>query len=357
VHIKFQEIKTGLASSLTYHLAESYSSYIKALKAHATSANDKTAIATLPTGSTNPVNKGSSIILSDPNARALGFAASPPGGFDSTIGLNMAEFNISRSSINPNKYDLIASSMHEMDEVLGINSALDNFNSGTPIPTTSVDPEDLYRYNSAGKRSFTTSASAVAGFSFDGGKTFLARFNQTKGGDFNDWYSPGGQSPQVQDASGTPGAIPTLGVELNVLDILGYTLAPGVNGGFKPDLAPAELKGWSSAIVITTVNGSITDSTSLKSSQTIYIDAAVINIGETKTTATETNTIVLDGKVIATATSPAGLLVGHAFSKIGLSLGKLSAGKHTITINVNTTGSVSEISTADNTFTRTFTVT
>ena len=50
-----------------------------------------------------------------------------------------------------------------------------------------------------------------------------SRFNQTQGGDFSDWYSPGGQTPQVQDAVGTQGAQPTLNVELTRLDVLGYT--------------------------------------------------------------------------------------------------------------------------------------
>src|SRR6185295_9268981 len=54
------------------------------------------------------------------------------------------------------------------------------------------------------------------------GNTHLAQFNQDAGGDFGDWYSPGGQTPQIQDAFATAGSAPVLGVELRVLDVLGY---------------------------------------------------------------------------------------------------------------------------------------
>jgi len=181
-------------------------------------------------------------------------------------------------------------------------------------------------------------------------------YNQTKGGDFNDWYSPGTQAPQVQDAVGTPGATPNLGTELTVLDVMGYTLMPGVIGGFKPDLAPDALVGWSSPLVVTTVKNSVTDSPTLTTADTLFLDAAVRNVGEFGTTTTETNVITLDGKTIFTFTDAAGLAVNNAYFSVGLSLGKLSAGSHTIKITADSTNTVSEIIENNNTFTRTFTV-
>jgi len=54
----------------------------------------------------------------------------------------------------------------------------------------------------------------------------LAQFdNQNDGGDFGDWQSnplPPGVGPKVQDAFATPGAAPSLGVELTALDVIGY---------------------------------------------------------------------------------------------------------------------------------------
>ena len=62
------------------------------------------------------------------------------------------------------------------------------------------------------------------------GTTDLAPFNQTGSGDFGDWQSsplPTGVPPEVQDAFATPGATPSLGVELTVLQAIGYdTAAP-----------------------------------------------------------------------------------------------------------------------------------
>jgi hypothetical protein len=111
---------------------------------------------------------------------------------------------------------------HEIDEVLGLGSALDQ-DKGSGNFTGPIEPEDLFRYDGTGARSFTTNVSATAFFSLNG-TTDIARFNQVASGDFGDWYSPGGQTPQVQDAFGTPGSTPVLGAELRALDVIGFTL-------------------------------------------------------------------------------------------------------------------------------------
>ena len=359
VNVKFAEMSSGLAESLTFFTFETYPAYVKALAAHATSADDKAAVASLPGGTQNPVNGGTDIELTDANARALGFSANPSGGYDATIKLNMSLFNLSRFNINPNKYDLIASSTHEMDEVLGIGSTLDAYNNNVPIPTGWVDAEDLFRYNmQTGARSYNTNPSTDAGFSFNGGKTFLPpQFNQMKGDDFNDWYNPGGsRPPEVQDAEGTPGTTTNVGVELIVLDVLGYTLAPGITGGFRADLLPAAMPGWSSPLVVTTTKGGITDSTSITTSQTVYVDSAILNQGPADTFTSLKSDITLDGKVVQTFDDKAGITVNDFVYSIGLSLGQLAAGTHTLTITVNIGNNVPETDINNNTFTRTFTV-
>ena len=112
---------------------------------------------------------------------------------------------------------------HEIDEVLGLGSSL------ASVPLGTIFPEDLFRYDVMGNRSFTTNSSATAFFSIDT-TTDLAQFdNQNDGGDFGDWQSsplPGGVGPKVQDAFATVGANPSLGVELIALDVIGYNLAP-----------------------------------------------------------------------------------------------------------------------------------
>jgi hypothetical protein len=83
-------------------------------------------------------------------------------------------------------------------------------------------PQDLFRYSAPGARGFSTSGTATAYLSIDGGITDLVDFNQNSGADFGDWASSG--MPKVQDAFGTPGAIPTYGVEIRNLDVIGYDL-------------------------------------------------------------------------------------------------------------------------------------
>ena len=145
---------------------------------------------------------------------------------DSTITLNTSICNLSRSSINPTKYDLQAVTSHEIDEVLGFGSALNGSSNG-PQP-----PQGRYRWTICGVMTRMASGPSIPPLPIK--RTFpsmaatrdLARFNQQAGGDFSDWYSPGGQTPQVQDAFNTPGATPNLGVELIRLNVDGYTPAP-----------------------------------------------------------------------------------------------------------------------------------
>jgi hypothetical protein len=222
VTIQFQEVTTGLGASSTFLNNVSYSSYLAALTTHATTANDAIALAHLPAGPNNPVNGNANMAVATANLRALGL----PGGVvpvDSTISLNTSICNLDRSSIDPTKYDLMAVVMHEIDEALSIGSALDGLANGAAAPTGAVEPADLFRYDGAGNRSLNTTLSSQAYFSIDGAFQ-LARFNQSQGGDFGDWFSTGPHIPQVQDAFATAGATPNLGVELVRLDVVGYCL-------------------------------------------------------------------------------------------------------------------------------------
>lgn len=216
--VKDLNISLGQSNKQLYSI--SYSDYRAALASHATSQDDATAVAGLPIGSNNPVNSNKNVYLTGPLARALGFAAkySTPDG---TIRLNTSKMNLSDAQADPNKFPLFAVVSHEIDEVLGSGSALNNLKNGDAAPTGPILPEDLFRYDQNGMRNFTTDSKATSFFSLDG-KTNLARFNQKASGDFSDWFSPGGQTPLVQDAFGTPGSDPVLDVELRMLDVLGY---------------------------------------------------------------------------------------------------------------------------------------
>jgi hypothetical protein len=234
VNIEFHNMGTGLGQSTFFVFTVPYTSYRTQLGANATSPDDMTALANTPSGSTNPVTGSANILVKSPNGRAIGlnlpeqsfnFMGSPCPTFTGSgcIGLNVTLAN--------SHGILMATVEHEMDEVLGLGSAL----RGT---TTPMDPftEDLFRWASAGARSFATNAPTTnpcgmgnppAFFSIDGGTTDLDDFNNcANGGDYGDWIS---HTPtQVQDAfangSGSP-SLSSTSPEVRALDVIGYSLA------------------------------------------------------------------------------------------------------------------------------------
>jgi len=237
VRMAFGEMNTGLGQSSTFFGNVSYSSFLTQLNSVSSSANDATALSVLnPEGSAvNPVNGNTNINVKTANLRAVGFNAPAPTGqsfdglsggqWDGVIQLNTS-LTTPGSSGSSNQYSLEAVAEHEMDEVLGLGSALPN------LPFSTIFPQDLYRYDNTGVRNFTTSGDN-AWFSING-TTDLVQFNQTGGGaDYGDWHSSG--TVRVQDAFGTVGSSPTLGpAELTALDVIGYNLTPAAAGTPEP---------------------------------------------------------------------------------------------------------------------------
>ncbi|PWU18692.1 MAG: hypothetical protein C5B50_08330 [Verrucomicrobia bacterium] len=227
VSIKFVEDSTiGLGQSVTEITDGTYSQYRARLVAQATTADDAIALSHLPNVATNPVNGSTVMALYHPLLRALGISAEVVlGNPDSTITLNTTKMNLPPDATDPTKYSLFAAACHEIDEALGLASGLVG---GQPPPTDYIFPQDLFRYDQSGVRSFTTDPNAESYFSLDG-TNFLVRFNQNGAGDFGDWYScfslqcSGFPPPQVQDAFGTAGANPVPDVEFRALDVIGYT--------------------------------------------------------------------------------------------------------------------------------------
>ncbi len=220
-----KDTNIDLGQSSWSYIGFSYSSYRAALVTHQSTADDTNALAHLASGTGNPVNGNTTVNLHLPLARALGFSAASSS--DGTIYLNTPIMNLSAAQTNATNYSLFAVASHEIDEVLGLGSALDGIAQGGAA-SGPIYPEDLFRYDGTGARSFTTNLNSAAYFSIDG-TTTLARFNQYQGGDFGDWYSDynGGSVPQgtpeVQDAFATEGSTPTLGVELRALDVIGFS--------------------------------------------------------------------------------------------------------------------------------------
>lgn len=223
--ITFVEWNGGLGQSSWSYNTYSYSAYLAALAAAATTSDDSTALAHLPVQTGNPVNGNASVNIKTALAYTLGLNSGTPGENVGTIYLQTSSMNLSDAQNNPTNYSLFSTTCHEIDEVLGTGSELDLVYAGVNSATDPIFPEDLFRYDASGNRNYTTDSGATSYFSIDGTND-LAQFNQVSLGDFGDWYSYyGGVVPQVQDAFAPPDVSPNPGVELRVLDVLGYHLA------------------------------------------------------------------------------------------------------------------------------------
>jgi hypothetical protein len=235
VNITFQEGAGSLGSSNTAFITVPYGpkttsgTYLNALSVkQVPSANDVIAAGFLANQANNPVNNNSAgVDVATPLARALGFSAAISS--DSTITLDTTQMYFNRSTPVAGKYDLQAVAAHEIDEALGSGG----FGSNLPTTNSSVGVMDLFRYASAGVRSFQTGTNIAPYFSIDGGTTIQLHFNQLGTGDYGDWgngaipaQQAGNSPPAVQDAFGTPGVNVDLGpVERTALDVIGYNVS------------------------------------------------------------------------------------------------------------------------------------
>jgi hypothetical protein len=233
VNIEFHSMNSGLGQSLTFIFGVPYSTYCTALAANATSPDDITAVANTPCGS-NPINGNANIGVKSPNGRALGIntpeqnfgGSCPTSNFTGSgcIGLNVTTANTLGI--------LFATVEHEIDEVLGLGSAL----NGTTTPAMPWT-EDLFRWQPGPPvaRSYAANTSTTnpcgggtpaAFFSIDGGTTDVDDFNNcNNGGDYGDWIT---HTPsQVQDAFTNASAAASLSIsspEVRALDVIGYSI-------------------------------------------------------------------------------------------------------------------------------------
>jgi hypothetical protein len=234
VLIQFNNMSTGLGSSNFWFYSVGYSAYHTDLITDAKSTDDTAALATLPSGVNNPVTNNTTMQVKGATGRAVGLntpAASglncSASGLDGCIGLNLAITDVTVAG----GFSLFAVVEHEIDEILGLGSALNGATTpGTPWA------EDLFRYSSPGVRSFSAngsttnpcSASTPFAFLSIDGTDLIDQFNNcNNGGDYGDWIT---HTPtQVQDAFTNNSAKPSLTLsspEVRALDAIGYDLAP-----------------------------------------------------------------------------------------------------------------------------------
>jgi Divergent InlB B-repeat domain/NHL repeat len=229
---------TGLGASFTQQVNEPYSSWRTNMLANATANPGNTwnvaAAASLPANG-DPIGNGS-VTLNSANARALGFTANV--AVDSTLTFsNKVAFEYTGVA-NSQDEDFLDVAAHELDEALGIGSALTGLANNASIPSSDYTAEDYFRFSAAATRGITTNPTAVVYFSYDGGITEVAQFNQAYSAlgdsdlDRNDWvYGDAGcpaATPHVQDAILCYGQAVAVGSgpEIIVLNSLGYNSTP-----------------------------------------------------------------------------------------------------------------------------------
>lgn len=125
-----------------------------------------------------------------------------------------------------------------------------------------------------------------------------------------------------------------------------------------PNLTPYQPPGWSDKLVVTSQPGSTVDDAFLQSSQTLYVDWAVINNGTVPTANPFEFYLYIDGvrtdKYWGTS-SPLGLPPLYGYVS-GFSIGALSAGSHAVKIVADPSNVVPEIDEMDNAYEKTITV-
>ncbi len=200
----------------------SFSSYRSALSTAATTATDATVLANIGAGPNDPVLNVAQISLPD----ALSFA----------LGLGSAQANYGTVSFNLNTYKVnpagfLGVIQHEVNEVLGTASSLPNGTGGATLPIT-IAPSDLFRYTSAGARSFTLNngndSANKAFFRLSSGGANLQEWNNLpNGGDYGDWAANGSFPAAPQDQAGDSNTFTSMAVstaELSLLDAIGYSV-------------------------------------------------------------------------------------------------------------------------------------
>lgn len=123
-----------------------------------------------------------------------------------------------------------------------------------------------------------------------------------------------------------------------------------------PNLAPFQRAGYGDKIVVSKTSGATSDSPSINADDAVFAAFGLINSGNTVTGIGTTAVLTLDGNIVAQANISAALAAGADTGSIGIALGTLSAGVHTLQLTVDSTAVLSETDETDNVYTKTFVV-
>ena len=201
-----------LGASVTTFQNTTYAEIRSALAGSAVTPADFSSVANLPAADPSPPGGWS---LPSAEAKALGLLAANDPATDGTIYFGSGysyTYDPAHRKV-AGKYDFIGIVLHEMSEVMGRNTNLDN-------STVGGAPYDLFRYVAKGVQSMDPNATNVY-FSVDGGATSLNVFNSDPAGDLMDWAGP---AADAFNAFGPTNEQDDLTVgDITALDVLGYT--------------------------------------------------------------------------------------------------------------------------------------
>jgi hypothetical protein len=233
----------ALGQSSTYLRSYSYNQIKSALAADAKSADDHSAVTSLPIA--DPTN-GGHYWVTTAEAKALNLTAS--GGLDGYVGFSSTPgiFDYDNSNgVSPGQFDFFAVIAHEFSEVMGRQLLVGQALGGT---ANSYEVMDLFHYSSASVRDF--SGTQPGYFSPDSGATNLNNFNTNPGGDFGDWASSAGNdSAGAFSHSSVVNAFSA--ADIRVMDTIGWDVAnippvdtsPSITPSPAPVLALTEVCG------------------------------------------------------------------------------------------------------------------
>ena len=135
-----------------------------------------------------------------------------------------------------------------------------------------------------------------------------------------------------------------------------YSIRATISGSSTShDLTYSTPSGWSGSIVVSTTTDTNTNASRITTADNVYVDYALINSSSYKIYSSFTNKLYLDGTLIRTWTvDQLDANKGKAYEDT--SLGKLSAGSHTLRWVIDSGYSISESNENNNIATKTFTV-
>ena len=223
-----------------------WSTFITSLTADSHTDHDATAGSSLPispiTTNLSPSGAGGRAIgLDTPAAMFADGHIADGGPYDGVVSLNSGvSFQFTRPPSSGN-FDAQTAIEHEVDEVLGLGSLLNNL----PMHTN-LRPQDLFSWSAAGTRNNTKVGTRY--FSVNNGNSIIVSFSQDPTGDFGDWLSQSCPQlhPYVQNAFGCNGQfsdVTATSPEGINLDVIGYDLAAAMLPPGVPLLANISTRG------------------------------------------------------------------------------------------------------------------